>query len=104
MSQIKTEMPVSHRIGVLQRCRIEQVVDIHLQAFPNFFLSFLGPRFLREFYAFFLVDPLGIGFGACSPSCEVTWARWRVRSIHRVSSSGFFSGGGGAIACPVRVL
>ena len=27
-----------------------RVVEIHLVSFPGFFLSFLGPRFLREFY------------------------------------------------------
>jgi GNAT superfamily N-acetyltransferase len=29
---------------------LKQVVRIHLEAFPGFFLSFLGPRFLAEFY------------------------------------------------------
>jgi ribosomal protein S18 acetylase RimI-like enzyme len=35
-----------------------------MRAFQNFFLTFLGPRFLREFYGSFLVDPMGIGFVA----------------------------------------
>jgi GNAT superfamily N-acetyltransferase len=74
MSQVIRERPVSYRIEALQRCHIEQVVDIHLRAFPNFFLSFLGPRFLWEFYGSFLVDPLGMGFVACSPSGEVVGA------------------------------
>lgn len=39
---------------------IASVVNVHLRAFPNFFLSFLGPRFLKEFYAAFLHDPDGI--------------------------------------------
>jgi GNAT superfamily N-acetyltransferase len=30
---------------------------MHLAAFPGFFLSRLGPRFLREFYAGFVDDP-----------------------------------------------
>jgi len=42
----------------------DQVVAVHLRAFPSFFLSFLGPRFLREFYGSFLVDPMGRGFVA----------------------------------------
>jgi len=29
---------------------IDSVVEIHLLAFPNFFLSFLGQRFLRQYY------------------------------------------------------
>jgi len=53
---------------------LDSVVRIHLQAFPSFFLSFLGPRFLREFYASFQVDPVGMGFVACSPSGAVLGA------------------------------
>ncbi len=41
---------------------IRQVVQVHMSAFPNFFLTFLGPRFLGEFYGSFAVDPAGIGF------------------------------------------
>jgi ribosomal protein S18 acetylase RimI-like enzyme len=29
---------------------VDSVVEIHLRAFPDFFLSFLGYRFLREYY------------------------------------------------------
>jgi ribosomal protein S18 acetylase RimI-like enzyme len=36
------------------------VVAIHLAAFPNFFLSFLGPRFLRVFYGFIVSDGIAI--------------------------------------------
>jgi len=43
---------------------INSVVDVHMRAFPNFFLTFLGPRFLREFYRSFLVDSTGVGFVA----------------------------------------
>jgi GNAT superfamily N-acetyltransferase len=53
---------------------IEQAVCVHLLAFPGFFLSFLGPRFLREFYASFLADPVGIGFVALSSSGDVIGA------------------------------
>jgi len=41
---------------------IEDVVRIHISAFPNFFLTFLGPGFLREFYKSFVYDSQGIGF------------------------------------------
>jgi ribosomal protein S18 acetylase RimI-like enzyme len=41
-----------------------QIVDVHMKAFPNFFLTFLGPRFLREFYGSFIYDEAGIGFVA----------------------------------------
>jgi ribosomal protein S18 acetylase RimI-like enzyme len=36
------------------------VVAIHRAAFPNFFLSFLGPRFLRVFYGFIVSDGIAI--------------------------------------------
>lgn len=50
---------------------LDQVVRVHRCAFPGFFLSFLGPRFLREFYASFLVDPAGRGFVAINPQGRV---------------------------------
>jgi GNAT superfamily N-acetyltransferase len=43
---------------------IDAVVDLHLRAFPTFFLSFLGPRFLRHFYASFTWHPDGIALVA----------------------------------------
>ena len=43
---------------------VPEAVSIHLEAFPGFFLSALGPAFLREFYQSFLADPLGMGFVA----------------------------------------
>lgn len=43
---------------------IGQVVDVHMKAFPKFFLTFLGPRFLKEFYGSFIYDQAGIGFVA----------------------------------------
>ena len=43
---------------------INEVVDVHMKAFPEFFLTFLGPNFLKEFYKSFLYDDQGIGFAA----------------------------------------
>ncbi len=40
------------------------VVRIHIESFPGFFLSFLGPGFLRLFYAETLRDEAGIGIVA----------------------------------------
>lgn len=39
---------------------LDHVVRVHLAAFPNFFLSFLGPRFLREFYGAVMRDGIAI--------------------------------------------
>jgi ribosomal protein S18 acetylase RimI-like enzyme len=43
---------------------IAEVVRIHLESFPGFFLSFLGPRFLRVLYACILGDAEGRAFVA----------------------------------------
>ncbi|MFA6175750.1 MAG: GNAT family N-acetyltransferase [Phycisphaerae bacterium] len=43
---------------------VKQVVDIHIKAFPSFFLTFLGRGFLKEFYKSFLCDSQGVGFVA----------------------------------------
>lgn len=51
-------------VEALESRDIHDVVRIHLSAFPNFFLSFLGPRFLREFYVSFLMDTLAMAFVA----------------------------------------
>ena len=39
---------------------VESVVCIHLSSFAGFFLSFMGPRFLREFYKATLLDESGL--------------------------------------------
>jgi ribosomal protein S18 acetylase RimI-like enzyme len=44
---------------------LPQSVNIHLKAFPEFFLSSLGPSFLYQFYESFLYDTKGVGFVAC---------------------------------------
>jgi ribosomal protein S18 acetylase RimI-like enzyme len=41
---------------------LEFVVSVHLQSFPNFFLSFLGTSFLRELYGAILDDVSGIAY------------------------------------------
>src|SRR5258708_40306345 len=41
---------------------LESAVRIHLSSFPGFFLSCMGPRFLREFYRTALLDDSGITF------------------------------------------
>lgn len=43
---------------------VPSVVQVHLESFYGFFLTFLGPSFLRELYAATLADPSGIGFVA----------------------------------------
>jgi GNAT superfamily N-acetyltransferase len=45
----------------MEQTHVAAAVETHLKSFPSFFLSSLGPRFLREFYQSFLADPLGVG-------------------------------------------
>ena len=45
-------------------CDVPSVVALHLGSFSGFFLSFLGPAFLRELYTATLADPSGIGLVA----------------------------------------
>lgn len=40
----------SSLVRPMQDADVPGVVDVHLAAFPGFFLSFLGPQFLRLFY------------------------------------------------------
>lgn len=42
----------------------EDVVRVHLEAFPGFFLTFLGTHFLGEFYEAALGDPTGVALVA----------------------------------------
>jgi ribosomal protein S18 acetylase RimI-like enzyme len=35
----------------MQQCHIERVVEVHLESFPGFFLTFLGRRFLQLLYS-----------------------------------------------------
>lgn len=41
---------------------IDRVVAVHVESFPGFFLSFLGPGFLRRYYAGIVAAPEGIAF------------------------------------------
>lgn len=45
------------RIISLQSSMVEEMVGIHMEAFPDFFLTFLGKQFLREFYRSFVDNP-----------------------------------------------
>ena len=54
------------RIRSMTEADIEPCVGIHMKAFPGFFLSQLGPAFLREFYLAFVRDPAAVGLVAHS--------------------------------------
>lgn len=48
----------------MQEGHLKQAVAVHMEAFPSFFVTFLGPNFLLEFYRFVLTDSVGRGFVA----------------------------------------
>ena len=52
---------MAFRVIPLCEYHLDAVVDIHMRAFPTFFLTFLGSGFLREFYRSFCGNPKGIG-------------------------------------------
>jgi hypothetical protein len=52
------------RISLATSTDISKIVTLHLHSFPDFFLTFLGPAFLRELYTATLEDDSGIGFVA----------------------------------------
>jgi ribosomal protein S18 acetylase RimI-like enzyme len=51
---------------------IEGVVTAHVSAFPGFFLTLLGPRFLATFYGAFLGDPDALLLVAEGPDRRLT--------------------------------
>lgn len=55
---------MSVSIRRFEREHLAQAVDVHLRAFPGFFLSFLGAGFLKEFYGSFCDSEVGIGYVA----------------------------------------
>jgi len=56
---------VAHgKIRSMTQADLQEVVQVHLQSFPGFFLSFLGPKFLKELYAGIMSDNSGIAYVA----------------------------------------
>jgi ribosomal protein S18 acetylase RimI-like enzyme len=49
-------------VRLMKPSDVKVVVAVHGEAFRGFFLSFLGPAFLRELYSSILADPSGIGY------------------------------------------
>jgi GNAT superfamily N-acetyltransferase len=56
------------RIGIrlMQPGDVDDIVVVHLESFPGFFLSFLGPAFLHLLYESIRCDPEGVVFVACA--------------------------------------
>ena len=59
------------RIIPMERRYLKQAVDVHLRAFPGFFLSVLGRSFLYQYYLAALNEPSGISFIAQDADSDV---------------------------------
>lgn len=59
------------KIEPLNLEHLDNVVIVHMAAFPGFFLCVLGRKFLREFYRAFLRDPGGLAYVACDERGQV---------------------------------
>jgi len=58
------------RIVPMSTRHVEEVTAVHLRAFPRFFLSFLGARFLRLFYGCVVREPSAFGVVALPENSE----------------------------------
>jgi ribosomal protein S18 acetylase RimI-like enzyme len=55
----------------MDSAHVADVVAVHIKAFPGFFLSVLGGRFLTVLYEEILADPSGIAFVCLDGNCVV---------------------------------
>lgn len=49
-------------VRAMRKEDVREIVNVHISAFPGFFLTFLGPAFLCELYRAIVADVTGIGF------------------------------------------
>ena len=83
--RVERQKPRAEDVTVrdLRREDVDAAVQIHMQAFPGFFLTFLGPSFLRQLYLAYCDNPttvaivavrektgeiLGVAIGALQPA------------------------------------
>lgn len=64
MMKMQPDIFGQYSIRYAQHSDVRSIVAVHQEGFPGFFLTFLGPAFLRELYLATLTDPDGIGFVA----------------------------------------
>jgi len=61
----------SIRLITMTRDHVESVVDVHRRSFQTFFLTFLGPRFLKLLYSEILTEPRSVAIVAVNESGKV---------------------------------
>lgn len=59
------------KIEAMADSHLDEMVNIHIAAFPDFFLSFLGHRFLKTFYMSFINNENGIALVALDDNGRV---------------------------------
>ena len=59
------QCPPGYQIRDMLKEDVAQVVGIHLRSFPGFFLSFLGPSFLKQFYSNMVESQYGLALVIC---------------------------------------
>jgi ribosomal protein S18 acetylase RimI-like enzyme len=58
------------RVRPARESDLEAIVHLHARAFPEFFLTLLGPTFLRELYRAFMTDAKGLSLVALDANCD----------------------------------
>ncbi len=64
MDEFHSDAPLGIQIRPMKINDVAKVIEVHLLGFSGFFLTFLGPAFLRELYNATIYDPSGIAFVA----------------------------------------
>ncbi len=55
---------MAYKIVKTEGRHVDKIVDVHMEAFPGFFLTFLGPRFLKKSYKSLVYDRTCVSFVA----------------------------------------
>ena len=71
---------MAYKIEEMKHGHISKVVEVHLAGFLGFFLTFLGPSFLRELYSSLIEDPYGVCLVALEADEVVGFAAGTSRS------------------------
>jgi ribosomal protein S18 acetylase RimI-like enzyme len=71
------------RVRNAEASDLSGIVSVHISAFPGFFLTSLGSRFLKLMYASFISDALGVLLVSVAPHGAVVGFLASTRSPHR---------------------
>jgi ribosomal protein S18 acetylase RimI-like enzyme len=75
--------PLNCQIRNAEVSDLNGIVSVHLSAFPGFFLTSLGSRFLKLMYASFISDALGVLLVSVAPHGGVVGFLAGARSPHK---------------------